>query len=130
MARGKRVSYTIDYQDGGFIIALKGNITLDELNLANGDIHGHQYFDAHHFQIVNLLDASLVSMSQEDILIPTAIDYVASKTRKNVKMAIVAQQPHSLQLAEYFIKSARDMNIPWKIKIFPELQAALLWAKK
>ena len=123
------MSYKIDYRDGGYIARFEGDITIDEINLANGEVHGHENFDVHRYQVINLLEANLVAVTEDDVLIPAAINYVASKTRKNVKMAIVANQSYTVTLAKHFVSSAGDMSLPWQVKVFSELESALKWAK-
>ena len=124
------MSYKIDYCDGGYTAYFSGNITIEEINLANGEVHGHPHFDSHRYQIVNFLDADLNGVSEDDVLIPAAIDKVAAKTTQTVKVAIVANQIHSMTLAQYFVTSAQHMEVPWKFRVFPELTTAEQWAKK
>lgn len=121
--------YDFDYSEGGYVVRFKGNVTIEELNDANGEIQGHSDFDFHNYQIVDLLKADLSSVNEKAALIPAATDSVASETRKNVKVAVVASESHALSVANSYVKLAREMSSSWEFDVFSTYEDALKWAK-
>ena len=47
----KNMSYRLKYINKGYIITFIGDITVENLNNGNGEIHGHSEFDTHIYQI-------------------------------------------------------------------------------
>lgn len=121
------MSYELSYNDRGFVIRFKGDVTIEELNDANGKIHGHAKFDYHRYQIVDLLDADLSSVSGEDAKVPAVTDYIASLRKWNVKVALVAVKSPALNAANNYAEQARQLTPTWKFKIFSTFEDALKW---
>lgn len=70
--------YYLNYKNNGFFLTHKGLITIDEIHEANGLIHGHEEFDSHKYQIINLLDADFSTINQSESIEPAATDLVMS----------------------------------------------------
>ena len=121
------MSYYINHKDNGFFLTHKGLITIDEIHEANGLIHGHEEFDSHKYQIVNLLDADFSTISQRKSKEPAATDLVASKTRSNIKVALVAREANAISFCKLYISESKQRSSPWDFQIFSDLEAALEW---
>ena len=62
------MSYRLKYINKGYIIIFIGDITVENLNNGNGEIHGHSEFDTHIYQIFDVRKANLSSISIDDAL--------------------------------------------------------------
>lgn len=123
------MSYGFSYKDQGFVLCFKGHVTIEELNKANGEIHAHPEFDSHCYQIVDLLEADLSSVSKDDAKIPAAIDAAASTYRWGIKVALVAREVSALEAAYNYVEQARRLAPRWEFNIFPTRTEALEWAR-
>ena len=121
------MSYYISYKDNGFFLTHKDLITVDEIHEANGLIHGHEEFDSHKYQIVNLLDADFSTICQSKSKEPAATDLVASKTRSDIKVALVACEANAVSFCKLYISESKQRGSPWDFEIFSDLEAALEW---
>ena len=121
------MSYYISYKDNGFFLTHKGIITIDEIHKANGLIHGHEEFDSHKYQIINLLDADFSTICQSKSKEPAVTDLVASKSQSNIKVAIVAWEANAISFCKLYISESKQRGSPWDFEIFSDLEAALEW---
>ena len=123
------MSYKMSLADDGFILTFKGDVTIRELNQANCAIHEHPDFNIHRYQIVNLLDADLSSVTENDGSVPAMLDSMAATKNENVKVALVAQGEHSLNVVAGYVSASQNCNKKWKFKVFSTFEDALTWAK-
>jgi len=123
------MSYELRYNDGGFVAVFKGNVTIDELNSANGEMHGHFDFDNHRYQIVDLLEANLDSVCDEDTEFPAVTDSIASETTvRKVKVAFVVEESYALSIVNGYVEHARRLVPKWKFGVFSTPEVAFTWA--
>jgi len=121
------MSYTVNYKNNGFFLTHKGLVTISELHEANGCIHGHKNFDSQAYQIINLLDADFSKISEKKSIEPALTDLSASKTRPNVKVALIAKEINSINFCKGYIFESQKHDSKWEFKIFSDLQSALEW---
>ncbi|WP_321492246.1 hypothetical protein [uncultured Desulfobacter sp.] len=121
------MSYELSYIERGFVVRFKGDVTIEELNDANGKIHGHAKFDYHRYQIIDLIEADLSSVTEEDAKEPAATDSIASLRKWNVKVALVAVKSAALSAANNYAEQARQLTPTWKFEIFSTFEDALKW---
>lgn len=128
LSKGDILSYCVTYKNNGFLLTHKGLITINEIHEANGLIHGHEEFDSHKYQIINLLDADFSKINQSKSIEPAATDLVASKIRSNIKVAIVVREAKAINFCKLYVSESKQYGSPWDFEIFSELEAALQWA--
>ena len=121
------MSYHISYKNNGLFLTHKELITIDEIHEANGVLHGHEKFDLHKYQIINLLDADFSAISQSKSIEPAATDLVASKTKSNIKVALVVREAKAINFCKLYISESKQLGSPWVFKIFSDLENALKW---
>lgn len=117
----------MSYKNNVFFLEHKGLITIDEINEANGLIHGHEEFDSHEYQIINLLNSDFSSIIQSKHKEPAATDLAASKTRSNVKVAFVAHETKAINFCNLYISESKRCGSPWDFEIFSNLESTLEW---
>jgi len=75
------------------------------------------------------LDADLSSVTENDGRVPALLDSIAARRNEGVKVALVAQGAHSLNVVGGYISAAQASNKKWKFKAFSTLEDTLIWAK-
>ena len=122
------MSYELSYAEHGFVVRFHGNVTIDELNIANGELQGHAQFDNHRFQIIDLLAADLATVTEEDAEFPAVTDSIASRTNWGVKVAFVVTDSYAVNIVNSYMTYARQLTPKWEFGIFATYDAALEWA--
>lgn len=121
------MAYEICFENKGVVVNFEGSITINEINEANGKLHGHKNFDSHKYHIINLLGVDLSSITEKEALIPAAMDWVASQTRSNIKVAILAEGIHEESLYLAYILQSRKMGTSWEFELFSNIKDAREW---
>lgn len=121
------MAYDIRFKNNGFIVFQSGLITIDEINEANGFIHGHENFDSHRYQIIHLLDADFSEIIQDTSEEPAGMDCAGSLTHKKVNVAFVVQEPNAVDYCKQYISHSKDMRSPWGFELFADMKDALKW---
>lgn len=122
------MSYTLGYSDNGFHVSFHGDVSIDEINCANGEIQGHDDFDCHRYQLIDFLDANLSSVTPEDAEFPAVTDSVASRTTQlYVKVAFVVQESYALSIVNSYVNYARRLIPKWMFGVFSSRNSALDW---
>jgi hypothetical protein len=124
------MAYQLVYHDRGFVIRFFGDVSDDEIDQGNGEIHGHSEFDTHRYQIVDFREARLLNVSTKKADEAAAIDVVASRTNFHVRIALVVADAHSFNLSKMFAEKSREMGSPWEYAIFEDYTESLKWAKQ
>ena len=120
--------YELSYKDGTFFLIHVGTISIEEINEVNGRIHGHEEFDSHKCQIIDLRDADFSQVPKKEAEQPGAIDYAASITQQNVSVAIITKDQTAIDFCEEYIATSKLLGSSWSFEIFPDLNAAMKWA--
>ncbi len=123
------MAYDFSFKNNGFFVSHKGMITIDEISEANGRIHGHEYFDSHRYQIINLLQADFSEIDQSSSEEPAATDWVASRFQRNVKVAIVVLEDKAVDFCKQYIYESKNIDSPWVFELFADIKDALKWAE-
>lgn len=121
------MAYQIEWRDGGVFVTLTGDIDIEELNEANGRIHGDERLDSMDYQIWLMSGADLSGISLREIEQPTATDNIAASFKAQVRVALVSHSPHTRELAEHYRRESAAMGSPWEIRTFEELEEAEAW---
>jgi hypothetical protein len=122
------MSFSLFFENKGFILEHRGHTTIEEINDVNALIHGHKRFDSHKYQLINLLNADFSDVDQSKAVIPAATDWAASNTQVDIKVAMVAQSPQSIAFCQNYMAISQELGSPWLFKLFSELNDASEWA--
>ena len=123
------MSYELRYTEPGFWVDFTGNVSIEELNRANGEIQSHYGFESHKYQLINFLDADLSSVTEEDAEFPAVTDSAASKmTRHCVKVAFIVKESYALNIVNCYVQYARQLVPNWKFGVFSTRDDAMKWA--
>ncbi len=123
------MSYEIRWEEKGTFTCLYGVITIEELEEANGKLHGDARFDNHKYQIWNLLEADFGSITEEEIELVAATDMASSISVPQMKVAIFAVDHHTLKIVNHYIKWSLELNPSWHFKVCTNIEEAEKWAK-
>lgn len=121
------MAYAVEWSGQGVLVTMTGTIDIEDLNEANGRLHGDPRFDGMRYQLWDLLGASLGSITRREIEQPSAIDLVAARMNAHVKVALVTASPHDVQLCEHDAARSSGQGSPWEIQILADLAAARAW---
>ena len=123
------MSYRLIYKEKGFILTFSGDVSFDELNTANGKIQGHSEFDVHRYQIVDVRNADLSSISRDQAREPAAIDMIASTMNPKVRIGLIASTTDGFNICKEYADNSIAMGSPWQFNVFYDYDKALEWAK-
>jgi hypothetical protein len=124
----KNLKYRITRKQRGYIIDLHSTISIQDLHLANGLLHGCQGFDESYYQIWNHANADMAQISVRMIEELAATDWAAGMSTPRMDVALVVDDHHSTSLCEHYIKKLRDFGCTWNCRIFKSMDEALEWA--
>lgn len=123
------MSYQLVHEGNGFIVTFYGDVSISEINEANGEIQGHAEFDTHRYQLIDFRAASLTKVTKEDSHEPAATDVVAATMNPSVRLALLSPDAISVPICEEFARESIELGSPWKYGIFYDYDAALEWAR-
>ena len=123
------MSYRLIYKEKGFILTFSGDVSFDELNTANGKIQGHSEFDVHRYQIVDVRNADLSSISRDQAREPAAIDMIASTMNPKVRIGLIAYTTDGCNICKEYADNSIAMGSSLQFNLFYDYDKALEWAK-
>ena len=122
------MTYHIAWHDQGTVVDLTGTISIDEINEANGRLHGDARVENHEYSVWNFLEADLSQVSEQDILVPAAIDRAASISIRRIKVAFVAvADSHAINILLHYVNAAERDIENWEFGIFGSTKDAMDW---
>lgn len=121
------MAYQITYKERGSIVNCSGTLNIQEINEANGVLHGHESFDKHRYQIWNLLNADMSQITEEEMNEPAATDLAAGLSVFKMKVALVVRDNYAVKLCENYRNVVRELGSNWECQIFNSMNDAQKW---
>ncbi|HKK19649.1 MAG TPA: hypothetical protein VJ952_13300 [Opitutales bacterium] len=120
--------YHIEWRDRGVYWTYTGLVTGDDILQSNFDIYGDARFDDLKYEIVNLLEAEKIGVSERHMQKIAHLDAAAARTNTNIRVAIVAREADAVYLQKLYTKHSKDHG--WPTQLFESVQAAEAWVKR
>ena len=121
------MSYSLVFESKGFILSHFGRISISEINNANYKILGHEDFDTHRYQIVDLLGADFSGIDVERAVEPAAFDAAGALTMKHVHVALIAYEKKAVEFCNKYISEVKSFGCPWHFRLFKNMSEARQW---
>ena len=126
------MSYSNEWLDRGLYRTYSGTITPEEIREALNDMYSDERFDSLDFIISDYLHIDGVDIDEDTILRKVTensyLNYAASKSNADMKLAIVAQDETIRTLANFYDSVSAETQTTWKTKIFHSIEDAEDWA--
>lgn len=119
--------HSMTYHSQGFHAKFEGVISGKELEWVNSKIYEHPEFDSHRYQVIDLLDADMSALSEDDTESIAASDFGGSLSRGEVKVALVASNKTTIALCEQYKKVTESLSSTWQVRIFSDFKQANSW---
>ncbi len=123
------MSYQITLKEKGTIVECSGTLSIQEINEANGLLHGHARFDEHTYQIWNYENADLSQITEDEMVEPAATDWAATISVPKMKVALVVRDDHAVKLCEHYIERSKEYTSKWECQLFDSMDDALEWVE-
>ncbi len=123
------MAYKVAWADHVVIVTFDGATDIREINEANGGLHGDARFDDLQLQIFDFLEADLSSVLERDAAQPAATDMVAAGFTREMKVASVARDPHTVVVCNEYIERSKSYGIAWEFGVFSCVDDAMAWGQ-
>jgi len=104
-----------------------GAVTSEEVDEANREMYEDHRFDSINYFIWDMSNVEKLIKNKLDVNKPVATDLGASNINKNIRGAFVAIEGHVYDSCNNYIKLSKNLNAPWKLKLFNDNESALKW---
>lgn len=84
-------------------------------------------FDHAEYLIVDLREADYSKVSERDISLVIAHTFDSPSGNPDMKLAIVATDPHVVSMCEYCQSTMSKMDMHWELRIFATMEDARAW---
>ena len=121
------MAYHITWEKNGTVLNFRGKLSIQEINQANWTLHSDARIDHHKYSIWFLLEADLSSITKTDILNAAAMNRVASTYLHSMKVALIAQEIHAVEICNYYIESTKKDDSTWEFGLFDSIESAIEW---
>ncbi|PXA03128.1 hypothetical protein DDZ13_13755 [Coraliomargarita sinensis] len=119
--------YKTEWRNRGVCWTYTGTVSGEDILKSNLDIYGDERFDDLKYQIVNLLEAEKIEVSERHMQKVAHLDAAAARTNKRVRVAVVAADKDARLLHELYVKHLSDGG--WTSKLFDSIESAEAWVK-
>lgn len=118
------MSYELVWEPGGVVMRLFGFVSSTEFLQARGDVDGNERFDELRHVICDLRSSTGSSIGVDDVDELAAMDLAASRTNRDIRIAVVATDVEAVKLANHYARSA--MNV-YPTRTFSSEAEARVW---
>jgi hypothetical protein len=115
------------WENKGIYWRFSGVVTLDEQELADGEMYGDPRFDELEYFIWDGTDIDKVDYHETEADEPAAIDKVSSVYKPNLKGALIAKTESVKLVVQRYIKTSIELGSSWEFKMFDSLEQAREW---
>lgn len=120
------MSYELVWEPSGVVMRLSGFVSNAELMRARGDVDGNERFDELRHVICDFRTSTGGSIDVDDVDELAAMDLAASRTNRDIRIAVVAAQTQAqvIELANHYARS--KMNV-YPTRTFSSEAEARVW---
>ena len=121
------MQYSITWKDKSARVDYSGKIDNDDIKSAHYELNKDERFYDCRYLILNITDCNLEKVSVPDLKDIVALELGAAYTNKSMKVAMVANNPVSIDKASNYISLFHFHDSPWEFKIFNSITDAYAW---
>ena len=121
------MAYITRWEDQGICWQLIGVVTSQELFDFTNEFYDNPKSDTISYQIVDCLNIERFELDGETMLEIAALDYAASLSIRNIKVALVGKDAHVNMFNQQYIEYSTRLNSNWIIRIFENMEDARNW---
>ena len=122
------MSYKNSWREKGLHRTFSGNITGKEILDSNLALHGDPRFDHIDYVLNDFLSIDGFEITIGDVNIISTVDNVAAISKKNLKIAIVANNTELLQWIDAYLEMMQGS--PYTAAVFSQHDDALKWVEQ
>ena len=123
------MKFTITWKDQSVRIDYSGAIDNQDIESAHFELNTDDRFYECKSLVINITDCDLEKVSVPDLKNVVALEIGAAYTNKDMKVAMVANNPVSIDKASNYISLFQFHESPWEFQIFNTLNDAYEWLK-
>ncbi len=120
------MKYRITWQKPLVRVDYSGNIEIADIESVHFQLGGDWRFYESKFLILNIADCNLDKVQVRDLMKVIANDIGAAKTNKHLKVAMVTNDPSSIEKAADYISRFAQKS-PWHFRIVSSIDEAQAW---
>jgi len=121
------MAYITKWEKQGVCWQLSEIVTTQELFELTNEFYENPKSDTVSYQIVDCLNVERFELGSETMLEIAALDYAASLSIGNIKVALVGKNPQIKMINEEYLEYSARFNSNWTIKIFENMNDARDW---
>ena len=121
--------YRTHWKENGIVWEFYGDVTAQEIERANAEFYRDARSDEAKYQIVDARDVASVEWQERDIKTVAAYDLGASRTLRNVRVALVADDGEIMEKLDRYADLSRRLNSSWQFERFETLEPARAWVR-
>ena len=119
--------FTINWEERGVVTVFHGIVDILEVLEADRCFYNDSRSDAAEYQITDFTQGELGEVDESLIGKIAALDFGASQSIPNLKVALIATDPYVKELCKKYIELSQDIQSSWEFKIFEDMDTARSW---
>jgi len=123
------MAFQVTWKEKGAIFNFSGSISIQEINKASEPLQGDAKLDDHTYSIWNFLEADLSSITEIEANEPASIASAVAISVPEMKVALIAQENHAVELCKYVIESTKKFGSTWEFHLFDCMDDAIKWGE-
>jgi hypothetical protein len=121
------MSYKTNWEENGICWQLSGVVSAQEIFEFTYAFYENPESDAVNYQIVDCINVERFELDDETMAEVAALDYAASLSILNVKVALVGDTPHIKAINQQYLEHSGKFHSNWEIKMFKDMDTARFW---
>lgn len=122
------MAHSLEWNGRGLFRAYSGSVSGAEIIAVNELTFSDPRFDELRYLISDYSAVEENNVSMEDVVRIASLNFAASKSNSQIRIAIVATDENVTALAALFNFESEELKNPWKTAIFATAEEALAWA--
>lgn len=123
------MKFDINWEEGLSTVKFIGDITIEDIELANKNLHGDNRLYKTTASIWDFTCCNLKNVKKSELLYSVAVDVGSATTLNVFKLALVATEQHSINLLKSYIDACQKTSLSWEFKIISSRNEAIEWIK-
>ena len=121
------MAYDVTWGKNRSLFTFHDEIDIDEVNEANGVLHGSKIYQNYHCSVWDFLNCDTSKIKRDEVKEPAYVGKAATLSVKHVKKALVAKDDYTLELCHEFAALFKMLEASAEVCIFDSMDAAQQW---
>ena len=121
------MKYKVIWESDYALIKFSGKLTIFDIESASAEVNGVEQYKQYACIVWDFSECVMENINPDELKSIISISLGVFSNRPALKLGLIANSPHAINLCSAYIEQLQNFNSSWNIKVFNQLDEADEW---